>query len=66
MVIVLKDMEAQILIIWKSVLEGEEKNPEVRKPGLQCQPFYSLAEKPWAQTVSLTFVFQRNERNKTK
>lgn len=36
MVIVLKDMEAQILIIWKSVLEGEEKNPEVRKPGLQC------------------------------
>lgn len=66
MVVVLKDMEAQILIIWKSVTEGEEKNPEVRKLGLQGQPLHSLAGKPWAQIVSLGFVIQRNGRNQTR
>lgn len=42
-------MEAQILIIWKSMINAEEKNPEVRQPvsalpltgretlGLDCQ-----------------------------
>lgn len=65
MVVVLKDLEAQILIICISVMEGEEKNPEVRKLGLQCQPFHSLTGKPWAHIVSLSFVIQRNGRNQT-
>ena len=32
--VMLKDMEIQTLIIWKSLTGGEEKNS-----GLQCQPF---------------------------
>lgn len=29
--IMLKDMETQILITWKGVMDGQEKSPEVRE-----------------------------------